>query len=190
MAASVFYFKAVCPSARRAIDFNPLLENLRGQSFSLAKPVQVAGVNNFAAASARANSKLNDVISKRNNLRIVFDDEDVIIFIAELEKELANFLGVGGVKTGSRLVKNVGDVVKTACEVANNFKPLILAAGKSIRPPRHGQVANANFNHAFERCGNLFGKRNADRLVNRLKNFKQVGGGRVHVVDDIQTVDF
>ena len=86
--------------------------------------------NDCSAAGTAFRSDVNDIVCSLNNIQIVFNNNDRIPALSQSSEDFCQFVNIGKMKTGCRLVK---DVHRSSCaafaEFCGQFDTLCLTTG-------------------------------------------------------------
>src|SRR5580704_9926603 len=103
------------------------------------------------AAPSSFRSQIDDPVCGFNHLEVMFDHNQRISLITELQKHLKKLLNIGEMQTGSRFVQNVdGSSGRFLSEFRREFNALRLTAGDLGAGLPQGEIAQANRHQRFK----------------------------------------
>ena len=134
----------------RILDPGAVVQVPAGDGVAGTQPVDVALVDNLAAAGAGQGAEVDDVVRDGDGLRFVLHHQDGVALVPQLQQEVVHPLDVVRVQADGGLVEDVGDVGERGAQVADHLGALRLAAGERAGGPVQGQVAQADFGEGVQ----------------------------------------
>lgn len=109
---------------RRGVYLYFSVHYLRCQGIGRTQARQIALINDTTAVRSRALAKLDDVVCKPYHLTAMLHNENIVVLVTQIKQELSDTLRIGRVQARSRLIKDIGDVGKTAPQIPYHFDTL------------------------------------------------------------------
>ena len=92
------------------------------------------GNEDLPAAASALRPKVNDPVSRLDDVQVVFNHHDGIALVAQLVQNFQQLLNIGKVQTGGRFIKDIQRLPGTAFgQLARQLDALCFAAGEGSR---------------------------------------------------------
>ena len=107
--------------------------------------------HDLATTVATLGPEIDDPVGALNHLQVVFDNNHRVTGIAQLHQYLQQFLDIGKVQSGRRLIENVYSAPgRFLCELRREFHALRFSSGKGRASLAKTQITEAHIQQGIE----------------------------------------
>ena len=161
-----------------------------GQGVGVAQTGIAAFVDNLPAATARLWPHIDNVIGRLDHIRVMFDDDDGVAFVAQFLQQFVHAVNIARVQPNAGLIKNIHHIDQAAAQMFDDLDALRFAAGEGVGGAVEAEIFEPNVNQMLQPLGQGRDHRRGDRIGDRLDHFDQIAHFHRRQFGDIVSSNF